>query len=183
GTGFGCVAQIHLGLGRHLGAHVVAQARADVADGPGDLADAAGGAAHVVEVLGIPARWMQVQLVKARATPEDEFFPEVVVARDEADQLGREKVLLDLVRGWPWRHMGPGGDVVGRDQRSGSISVLTATRHRWSTGPSGGLRRSRAVIGARRCSLASRSKPPVRAGKSRLSSSRPRRRTVVIGKC
>jgi hypothetical protein len=43
-------------------------------------------------------------------------------------------------------------------------------------GPSGGLRASRAMIGARRCSLASCSRPPVRGARSRESSSRPRRR-------
>ena len=107
GAGFGGVAQVHLGLGRHLGAHVVAEARADVADGPGDFADAAGGGTHVVEIFGIPARWMEVQLVKTGATSEDKLVAEVVVAGDEANQLGQKQVLLDLVQGWLWRPCAP----------------------------------------------------------------------------
>src|SRR5665811_2106821 len=90
GAGFGGVAQVHLGLGRHLGAHVVAEARADVTDGPGDFADAAGGGTHVVEIFRISARWMEVQLVKTGATSEDKLVAEVVVACDEANQLGQK---------------------------------------------------------------------------------------------
>src|ERR1035437_8630987 len=90
GAGFGGVAQVHLGLGRHLGANVVAQARADVTDRPGDFADAAGGGTHVVKIFRIPARWMEVQLVKTGTTSEDKLITEVVVPGDEANQLGQK---------------------------------------------------------------------------------------------
>ena len=65
---------------QHLGAHVVAEARADVTDRPGDFADAAGGGTHVVKVLGVPARWMEVQLVKTGTASEDKLVAEIVVA-------------------------------------------------------------------------------------------------------
>ena len=45
--------------------------------------------------------------MKTGATSEDKLVAEVVVAGDEANQLGQKQVLLDMVRGWLWRPRAP----------------------------------------------------------------------------
>ena len=87
---------------------------------------------YEIDVLGVPRRRREVELVQRSSAAERDAFGKGR-PREEFDQDPRQhEVLLDLCVARPWGDPSPRGDVRARDHRSGSTSSFTTTRQRGS---------------------------------------------------
>lgn len=83
-----------------------------------------------VDVLGVPRRRAQVELVQGGSTAPRQGGCKLAGTEDVDRGPAEDDVLLDLLIRRPRRDGAPFGNEVPRDQRSGSTSKLMATFHR-----------------------------------------------------
>ena len=120
----------------HVGVHLVeTHDGGDLANRVEDVADAARGAAYVVEVLAVSPRPIKPHLVQAGAAAKDQLLPEQGMVGDLNDQPLENEILLDLFKCRPRGMLLPVGNVCLGDHNSCSISVLTTTCQRGSRQP------------------------------------------------
>ena len=79
--------QVHLRIDTHLGHDLEAELGADAGHGLGELLDTPGSGPDVVEVFAVAAGGVNVQLVEAGATPEDQLVAQVGVIGDSQMSL------------------------------------------------------------------------------------------------